>query len=750
MTSTYDGLKAAISDRYTIEREIGRGGMATVYLAEDVKHHRKVAVKVLRPELAAALGAERFLNEIRVTANLQHPHILPLHDSGDADGFLYYVMPYIEGESLREKLNREKQLPIDEALRITTQVADALRSAHLQGVVHRDIKPENILLREGHAMVADFGIALAVSFAGGERLTETGLSLGTPAYMSPEQVAGDREIDARTDIYSLACVLYEMLAGDPPFVASTPRAVLAKHMTDPVPPITTVRSSVPSPVRAALTKALGKAPADRFESAITFSEALFATAVEAADEKKSIVVLPFENLSPDPDNAFFADGLTEELIADLSKVRALTVISRTSAMMYKDAKKSAPTIAEELNVRYVLEGSVRRAGHNLRITAQLIDGSTDQHLWAEKYSGTLDDAFDLQEQLSRRIVEALKGALTPDEERRLATRATDDPRVYEAWMRARQVAYSLTGEGIEEGIRLINHGLEAFGDHALLHAANGVFHYFLYDFGFSPEKKTLERCATATTRALEMNPDLPQAWLAKGLSVYKLGNTPETVRHLRRVLELERNSDALWLLGFILSEAGKTDEARGYADEAVERDPLLWATRFSRAVVDLFAGEFDAAVARFKDEAERGQAEHAFSQWWVGQSLAYAGEETEAVAAFEKGSNPNSGLSSDLCELGARAFRGERERVREWFESNEGLQQAVMRDETFPRYVAQCFARVGEFDEALRWLNQAMDWGFTNHHFLAERDRGLVPLRGDPRFSAFLERARQKQIAFEV
>ena len=269
MTDILHQLSSALSERYAIERELGFGGMATVYLAHDVKHDRKVAVKVLRPELAAVLGTERFLNEIKVTANLSHPHILPLLDSGKADSrtvgqadsggpgeFLFYVMPFVEGESLREKLSREKQLSVEESLEITKAVASALEYAHRRDVIHRDVKPENILMHEGFAMVADFGIALAVRAAGGERLTETGLSLGTPAYMSPEQVAGDRDIDGRSDTYSLACVLYEMLAGDPPFVASNPQAVLARHVTDPAPPIATVRPSVPQPVAAAIAKAV--------------------------------------------------------------------------------------------------------------------------------------------------------------------------------------------------------------------------------------------------------------------------------------------------------------------------------------------------------------------------------------------------------------------------------------------------------------------------------------------------------------
>ncbi len=269
-----DRLKAALADRYTIERELGRGGMAAVYLAEDLKHKRKVVLKVLKPELAAVLGAERFVQEITTTASLQHPHILPLFDSGEADGFLYYVMPYIEGETLREKLNRETQLGIEEAVKITTEVAEALDSAHRQGVIHRDIKPENILLHEGAAVVADFGIALAVHDAGGERLTETGLSLGTPDYMSPEQATGEGAIDARSDIYSLGTVLYEMLVGEPPHRAATVQATLAKLLSERPLPLRRVRDAVPESVEAAAAQALAKTPRDRFESAGTLIEAL--------------------------------------------------------------------------------------------------------------------------------------------------------------------------------------------------------------------------------------------------------------------------------------------------------------------------------------------------------------------------------------------------------------------------------------------------------------------------------------------
>jgi serine/threonine-protein kinase len=269
-----DRLKAALADRYLIERELGAGGMATVYLAQDVKHERQVAIKVLRPELAAVLGAERFVQEIKTTANLQHPHILPLFDSGQADGFLYYVMPYIEGETLRDKLSRETQLGIEEAVKITTEVADALDYAHRQGVIHRDIKPENILLHDGRPMVADFGIALAVSAAAGGRMTETGLSLGTPHYMSPEQATAEKDLTNRSDIYSLGAVLYEMLTGDPPHTGSSAQAIIMKIVTEDARPVTIVRKSVPPNVAVAVATALEKLPADRFASAAEFAEAL--------------------------------------------------------------------------------------------------------------------------------------------------------------------------------------------------------------------------------------------------------------------------------------------------------------------------------------------------------------------------------------------------------------------------------------------------------------------------------------------
>ncbi|HET6798153.1 MAG TPA: serine/threonine-protein kinase, partial [Gemmatimonadales bacterium] len=420
MSDPLTSLQRALSDRYAIERELGRGGMATVFLAQDLKHRRPVAVKVLRPDVGRALGSDRFLKEIDLASRLQHPHILGLLDSGAAADLLYYVMPFVEGESLRQWLEREKQLPLDQALVIAKQVADALDYAHRHGVVHRDIKPENILLSEGHALVADFGIAKALETAGGERLTETGMALGTPYYMSPEQATASRSLDGRSDIYALGCVIYEMLAGTPPFTGPSGQAILARHSVDPVPSLRTVRSTVSPGVEWAVTKAMAKVPADRFATAAELAKALadserapwgsnrglrlrrmgWVGAVLAAmlltvgavlgirnhsraafasgrlHQIRSLAVLPLENLSGDSSQVFFADGMTDQLITDLAQIGALRLISRSSVMRYRGEGKSATEVAAELQVDAIVGGSVQRVGNKVRITANLIPRQT--------------------------------------------------------------------------------------------------------------------------------------------------------------------------------------------------------------------------------------------------------------------------------------------------------------------------------------------------------------------------------------
>ncbi|MGI9041363.1 MAG: protein kinase domain-containing protein [Gemmatimonadales bacterium] len=420
-------LELALSDRYRIEREVGRGGTATVYLARDLKHDRPVAVKVLYPELAASLGPERFLREIAIASGLSHPHILPVHDSGGTEGFLYYVMPYVEGESLRDRLRREIQLPVAEALRIVRQVADALGYAHARGLVHRDVKPENILLDGDHAVVADFGVACAIETAASERLTETGLAVGTAVYMSPEQAGGSSRVDSRSDIYSLGCVLFEMLAGEPPFGGGTPQAVIAKHMQAAVPDLRVVRPSVPVEMQRVVETALAKVPADRYASAAEFADALEASSVKSAGswqrrrviaagvaavavaaavlmqggrsvparspvtgpssgtEQPRLAVLYFDDLSPDSSLRKVANGITEELIYELSGVNAFQVISRNVVRAYRGRNVPLDSVVAALRVNTVVDGSVQRWGDAMRVRVQLIDA----------HSGTSVDSLSL-------------------------------------------------------------------------------------------------------------------------------------------------------------------------------------------------------------------------------------------------------------------------------------------------------------------------------------------------------------------
>jgi non-specific serine/threonine protein kinase len=469
-----------------------------------------------------------------------------------------------------------------------------------------------------------------------------------------------------------------------------------------------------------------------------------------AKPEKSIIVLPFTDLSPQKDQEYFCDGMTEEIITDLSHIHELRVISRNSAMMLKGTPKDTGTIGRELNVQYALEGSVRKAGNELRITAQLIDTKSDAHLWAEKYGGTLDDVFALQERLSRRIVDALKITLTADEERRLALRPISDLPAYDAFLRAKQEFHSFTKEGIDRGLHLTNEALVIVGDNAMLYAVLGQLYYASYDFGISHDDETLLKAEKNARKALDLNPDESQALLSMGLVRYKRGNLQEFVRFAKRATELERNGDALALLAFVLSMIGRTTEARRYADQANILDPLTFWTAASPGFVDLFEGKLDAALFRIRDSMTRLTPGEPFPLWWTAQAAAFAGQEAEAQDLFKQVAAMPAGLFSDFSELFSRALYGDRNGVLDWLSSNASLREMAKTDEWYPCFLASCLAHVGEMNEALDWIEQAISWGFSNHRFLSQYNRFLAPLHGEPRFEALLERARKKEQALEV
>ena len=487
MPDLLDSLREALADRYAVERELGRGGMATVFLAEDLKHHRPVAIKVLHAELTAALGAERFLREIEIAARLQHPHILPLYDSGAAAGFLYYVMPYVEGESLRDRLTREKQLPQDDALRIAAEVAGALAYAHSRGVVHRDIKPENIMLSGGTAVVTDFGIARAVSAAGdGQHLTQTGTIIGTPAYMSPEQSTGASEIDGRSDEYSLACVVYEMLVGEPPFTGPTAQAIIARHSLDMVSPPSIVRATIPDAVEGAILRALSKVPADRYPTTALFAEALNTPSaatgayrratleravgrprggvwrlvlvvvvlaalagyvairavrpgrgsVSGGLDPRHVAVLYFADESKAHALGYLADGLTEALIDALRPAATLTVVSKNGVAPYRGSAVPLDSVARALGVGTIVQGGVDELGGRYRVSVSLIDGASGADLGKRaSFEQPAGAVLTIRDSLASKVAEFLRVRL--GEELRLRQEQADT-RSVAAWSLVQQ------------------------------------------------------------------------------------------------------------------------------------------------------------------------------------------------------------------------------------------------------------------------------------------------------------------------
>jgi len=730
MSDVTSRIADALADRYRIERELGAGGMATVYLAEDLKHKRKVALKVLRPELAAVLGGERFVQEITTTASLQHPHILQLFDSGNAGGWLYYVTPFVEGGSLRDRMDREGRLSVEDALRITATLAGALDFAHKRGVIHRDIKPENILFQDGVPLVADFGIAVAVTSAGGERLTETGLSLGTPAYMSPEQIAGERDLDTRSDVYSLACVTYEMLAGDPPFLASSAQAVIAKHITDPAPPITTSRPDASPAIASAIAKALRKAPADRFPRAGVFAEALTATGAEETPPA-SIVVLPFANRSPDAENEFFSDGLTEEIIADLASLRALSVISRTSSMRLKGTDKDVRTIGRELGVRYVLEGSVRKAGQSLRITAQLIDATTDQPLWAEKYAGTMDDVFEVQERVAREIVAALGITLTSEEDRHLAQRPIEDARAFELFLQARQEMRRYDAAAIERGEEFVRRAIAIAGEAVPLQALSAWGKVARVRAGLAPDKRGLDEATTVAENVLRAAPDAPYGHALLGFIDYERGAMPEAISHLRAALEREPNdADALFYLGICLQACGHIEAGERTAQRLMASDPLSPLSWLLSGLMPWWSGRASAGIANL-ERALAMDPGNAIIRWTLGYGRALAGDVSGASgdAQVLLKEAPALPYTRQLAAL-VYAMEGRQSEARALLEGVLGL------DAHHKFHLSESCCMAGDTDRALALLEEAVNTGFHPGDFIACHGPFLEPLRGTPRFEA--------------
>ncbi len=473
------------------------------------------------------------------------------------------------------------------------------------------------------------------------------------------------------------------------------------------------------------------------------------SAVSGTRPRKSIVVLPFDNLSPDPGDAYFSDGLTEEIITNLAYLRSLRVISRSTAMVLKDTKKDVQTIGKDLNVEYVLEGSVRKAGDSLRISAQLIDANSDEHIWAEQHDGTMGDVFAVQEQIAKLIVNALNLELSPAEEKRLVDYPIEDPKVYETWLLAVQEWRRLSATGARRGIELAEQILEMTGENARVYAFLGCLYYQAYEVGVSHDEATLGRSEEYASKALELDPTLPQALFAKGLIRYKRGDIQGFVRHVRPAAELGADSDALAYLAFVLAEVGRLGEARRYAGEAAAADPMAILPVTVQALVDLCEGNSGAAHELIREARNRLTPGEPFAGWWVAQFAAYAGKDAEARTESSEVAKMDGGLWTEFCKLFRCALDKDRDGVMKQLE-NTTLTEAAKTDEMYPLFIANSLAHTSEFSAAMDWLERSINWGFYNHRFLSEQNCFLAPLREDQRFRSLIALAREKQESFEA
>ena len=632
--------------------------MASVYRAVDVRHNRTVAVKVLHPDLASSVSSDRFSAEVLLTASLQHPHILPLHDSGGEGDLLYYVMPFVEGaQTLRSRIQDASRLPVDEAVDVALVVGGALEYAHNRGVIHRDIKPENILLSNGVPMIADFGIARVVEATGGKGMTSTGVSIGTPSYMSPEQAAADPSTDARTDIYALGAVLYEMLAGQPPFGGGTSVAIMKKLFTEDPPPLATFREDIPSYIESTVQRALQKEPDRRFATAGDFvsslrqarrdfvtqpsdaralNEYLSAPTLEKKPAIPSVAVLPLANIGGEHDLDYFCDGMTEELISTLARLPGLRVASRTSAFAFQGRQATIEEIGRVLNVDFILEGSVRRAANRVRVAAQLVEVRTQHQQWSDRFDRSLDDVFALQDELATTIADALSVQLLTSRGEQVTgvRRGTENVDAYQLVLRGR---YFWNQRALDKAMQSFQEAVSLDPTYAQAWAGLSDGFSFLAYYGAVPPRVAFDRGRAAAERAVSADPLLPEAHYARGLFELLLGHDMELAgRSLRRAVELgPRLGAAHATLCQWLALNGDKASSHAEGDTAMALEPLSPLIAATVAWGAVMSGEPDRA----QKIAQKGldlAPDSLPCVWTMGGALLESGDASAAVQWLSK------------------------------------------------------------------------------------------------------------------
>ncbi len=747
-------------DRFVIERELGRGGMSTVFLAHDRKHDRRVAVKLLSGDATAALGAERFTQEIHVTAQLQHPHILPLLDSDTADGRAYYVMPFVDGESLRHRLQRDGALSLRDALLIAREVADALAYAHGRQVVHRDIKPENILLSAGHAIVADFGIARSSTTALDTdlRLTTPGLAIGTPAYMSPEQ-ALDESVDGRADLYALGCLLFEMLTGDVPFPGRTAMAILSRKLAGVAPVFPASAAMVPAELRALIVRLLEREPADRPQGGEQVTAALDAvlrgdTAPSAARESappNTIAVLAFASMSADTGDEYLADGICEALTHELGRVAGLRVIARTSAFVFKDSQLDVREIGVRLGVRRLVEGSVRRAGDRLRVTAKLVDTGSGTEIWSERFDGETGDVFAIEDDLARAVSTRLRTLLRSGDSAPLTTHVLSAPPTssvpaYEQYVKGRYFWGMRTEAAMQRSLAHLDDALAIDPVFARAAAAKAETLATLGLYGLAAPLDVMPQARAAAELALSLDPSSAEALCARGcvLAVHER-DWDRATRDFDAAIAADPQypTSHQWLASTVLVPQGRFDEAQQSLAVARTLDPLSRSIIVSSAAAHYYARNPDAAIA---DSREALQLDDRFAMgyFFLGLALELRGDLRAARIALQQARSlePSAEILAALGHL--HAASGDAVRAAE---CRAGLAAQLAERYQSPVLMAQIATALGDADEAMRLLRQARDVGAADLIWIGVRP-AFDALRHLPAFVILCRQLQLPTVAF--
>ena len=735
---------------YTVVHRLGEGGMATVYLADDPRHGRQVAIKVMKPDASQHISPDRFMREIEMVARLTHPHILPLYDSGSAGDQLYYVMPHISGGSLRSKLDREGRLPVDDAVAIAQGIAAGLSYAHQRGLVHRDIKPANVLLSDGIPLVADFGIARSTAVVVESTaetktitpaMTRAHVVLGTPQYMAPEQAFGEGVPDPRVDIYALGCVLFEMLAGHPPYVADTMPAMLMRHAMDPVPSLRAIRDDVPAAVAAVVERALAKMPVDRFDSAAEFSRAL-TTAMTAGDTAAlaagrrdvRLAVLPFENLSGTPDDQALADGICDELIHTLGRINGVRVTARGSSFLFRERRADVRDIAAQLNVTQILDGTMRRAGKRMRLTVQLISASDGFQTWSERYDREVEDVFALQEEIAGAIAGVLSEKLTGS-----AGPAATSFDAYSHYLTGLQHWNRRTPKDLDKALSELRLATDKDPGFAPAWGAIGLCYVTLHLYGLRAPGDVIPLARAAVDRALRLDRRQVSALTARAcIRAVHDWDTEAAERDFREVITAAP-SDALaqqWYAVNLLAPMGRFEEARAALARARALDPLSPAVAVSDGLVAYLSGNLTAGIAAC-DAALSLDPQFMAAYYFQGPILAAARQPDAAVDALETAATGMGRSPEVLAALGAvLADAGDIARAREL------LAELVAAAET--RYVSPALTAtvrlsLGQTNEAVADLERAIDTRAVEAIWLEVRP-AFARLRNDPRMAVLLAR----------